>query len=497
MAKKFSLEAVLSLTDGMTAKITGIQKKMQGFSKGLSKTFQQNTFSDDFKKMGDVSGRVLAGVGVAAAGAAAGIAALVVSTSDSADKFAKEARTLGMSAESLQGLTYAAQMSGVESDALNKSLEKMSVGMGQARLGEGSMYTSLKKLNPQLLTQLRGTRDNNEAFLLAADAINHTDNAQQRAALSMAVFGKAGVGMVKMTSEGSKGISALTDEARRFGLISNSAAGDSENFQDNLTRFQYIIQGLKNKAFNALIPKVTELSTKLEALFFDSANGTSIIDQLSAEIAKINVDDVVKGFQNFAAGLRNVIEFIKFLAPLGPYILIIAADIKVATVVMGIFNAVAAANPLTLIILAIIAAVAALIIIIKLVADNWGAIVKAVAPILAGFIETIKTIGATILDYILAPFRLVLMALSKIPGMAEKIKPATDFMNALGAQSAVGKIASGTPIYASPTTRGSESRTYAESRSTSEVFVRPDRGAVVSPTRGGAPVPALNYGQRQ
>lgn len=497
MSKKFSLEAVLSLTDGMTTKITGIQKKMQGFSKGLSKEFKQNKFSDDFKKMGDVSGRVLAGVGVAAAGAAAGIAALVVSTSDSADKFAKEARTLGMSAESLQGLTYAAKISGVESEALNKSLEKMSVGMGQARLGEGSMYTSLKKLNPQLLTQLRGTRDNNEAFLLAADAINHTDNAQQRAALSMAVFGKAGVGMVKMTSEGSKGISALTDEARKFGLVSNSAAGDSENFQDNLTRFQYIIQGLKNKAFNALIPKVTELSTKLEALFFDSANGTSIIDQLSAEIAKINVDDVVKGFQNFAAGLRNVIEFIKFLAPLGPYILIIAAAIKVATVVLGIFNAVAAANPITLIILAIIAAIAAVIVIVKLLKDNWGAVSEFIMAGLTGTLEVLKTIGATILDVILAPIRLVLTALSKIPGMADKLKPAADFFSAIDQQSAFGKAESGTAIYASPTTRGAESRTYAESRSTSEVFVRPDRGAVVSPTRGGAPVPALDYGRRQ
>jgi len=51
--------------------------------------------------------------------------------------------------------------------------------------------------------------------------------------------------------------------------------------------------------------------------------------------------------------------------------------------------------------------------------------------------------------------------------------------------------------YAEPSTFASESRSYAETRSVSEVFVRPDRGTEMSTTRGGAPVPALSHGNLQ
>jgi len=53
--------------------------------------------------------------------------------------------------------------------------------------------------------------------------------------------------------------------------------------------------------------------------------------------------------------------------------------------------------------------------------------------------------------------------------------------------------------YASPWTKGSETRSVHESRQTvvNEVYVRPDKGAQISGARGGAPQQVLMYGAAQ
>jgi hypothetical protein len=215
----------------------------------------------------------------------------------------------------------------------------------------------------------------------------------------------------------------------------------------------------------------------------------------------IDVSKVIRDVVDFGKWIRDtavsVGKLIDFLSPLAPYLLIIAAAIKTASIAMGIFNAVSAANPLTLTILAIIAAVAALIIIIKLVRDNWGEVSAFVVSGLKGVWEVIKSIGATILDVILLPLRAIIGLISKLPGMGEKLKGITEFMDSVHGASIQGRAEAGVQSYASPSTSVSESRTYSESRSSTSVYVRPDRGAAMSPTPGGAPVPSLSYGRAQ
>ena len=127
------------------------------------------------------------------------------------------------------------------------------------------------------------------------------------------------------------------------------------------------------------------------------------------------------------------------------------------------------------------------------------------------FIDIGKEIWAVILEIgqafmagLLAPINLVIDAIvgllslmSKIPGMSSKLAPALGAIK--GFQSNMNEFLTGNaaPAYASPTTYGAESRSYSESRSVSEVFVRPERGAAVSTTPGGPAQPSLSYGRLQ
>ncbi len=505
MAKKFSLEAVLSLTDKMTTQIGGIQKKMGVFSKGLSKTFKQNTFAEDFNKMGKASGRMLVGVGVAAGAASVAMGALITTTAASADEFIKQARVIGITSEELQALTYAADLQGVSTETLNTSLEKMMKNVGEARTGQGALAKYLAGTDRALLGQVRAAKSTEEVFTLLMGKLANTKDEFARAQFAQLAFGRSGMDMIKMANGGAEAISGLLNEAHRYGLVTNAASESSEVFLDETARLKAMLLGIKNQAFNALMPKVAELATELRKLFENTDNGTSIIARFKSCVEGIDIKKVIQDVINFGKWIVNaavaVGKLLTTLAPLVPYILGIAVALKAASVVMGIFNAVAMANPISLIVVAIMAAVAA----IALLIANWDSankviivIKKSIMSLLAlAFMPLIIAINV-IISGLSAIGKLFGMDTSKMDafkeGMNDFIKKNT-FIS--GTMSTGEYEAAKVATYASPATRGSESRTYAESRTVNEVFVRPDKGAAISPTRGGAPAPTLNYGIAQ
>jgi hypothetical protein len=265
---------------------------------------------------------------------------------------------------------------------------------------------------------------------------------------------------------------------------------------------------MKNKVYNALIPKLADVATGIREMLFSAEPGAGIIDKLKKAIDGIDPKQVVADIKAFGQWMTtaatNVGKFLDIIAPLGPYLLILAATIKVITTVWAIWNIVKMADPTTWIILGIIAAIGAVIVIIKLLIDNWDAVSAAGVAAFNFMKDGIIGVGATILDFILTPLELVLRMIAKIPGMSDKLAPVLGFMDKIAEKSLFGQIGaqqsatdSAPSTYAEPSTYGSESRSYSETRSVSEVFVRPDRGSVVSATRGGAPSPSLSYGNLQ
>jgi len=299
----------------------------------------------------------------------------------------------------------------------------------------------------------------------------------------------------------------LLSEAHRYGVISTGASEASEAYLDNLARLKAMFLGLKNQVFSALIPKLSAVVDAFVKLFDETRPGASVIDRLSAAIDKIDPAAVVQGLKDFwgwiSKSAKGVGDFIEFIALLGPMFLTLAIAIKVVAAAMAIYNLVMFASPTTWIILGIIALIAVIVMIIT----YWDKIVAAMQP----FIEVgkeiwgvIQQIGQAFMSFLLAPINVVIGAISgllslmsKIPGMGDKLAPALSALK--GFQGGMNEFLTGNaaPIYASPTTYGAESRSYSESRSVSEVFVRPERGAAVSTTPGGPAQPSLSYGRLQ
>jgi hypothetical protein len=138
-------------------------------------------------------------------------------------------------------------------------MEKLNKQIGDVKNGTGTLTKYLEDNNAELLDSLKNAKDNESAFLLVVDALKDTEDEFDRAKLATEVFGRSGQDLIKMTADGAQGISDLREEARKYGIISNEAAGEAEKFMDAEENLKRAMTGLSNEIGAALMPKFTDI----------------------------------------------------------------------------------------------------------------------------------------------------------------------------------------------------------------------------------------------
>jgi hypothetical protein len=173
------------------------------------------------------AGSVLSGFvgGIAAGGALAAISSLsgaIGKASKALEDFEEignRAKTVGLRNDTFQAISFGALQADVSQEKLNSSLEIFAKNIGLAEKGGGALFTSLKRLNPELLQTLLTTNDQELRLRKVAEAFAQTSDATERAALATAVFGKGGIDMVRVLEGGSQAIAKLKREAKDLGVI--------------------------------------------------------------------------------------------------------------------------------------------------------------------------------------------------------------------------------------------------------------------------------------
>ena len=210
---------------------------------------------------------------IAAAGAA--IVAATHNTARLGNQFAQTARVVGMSAETFQELDYAARQSGIPN--LRYNLIRLNTEMIDVRNGTGQLTEFLYNNDKQLLNQLQSVQSNEEAFTLMMDAINRAPDELSRAELAMAAFGRRGQEMILMANGGAEGLAELREEARRFGIISNEAAAQAEQFSTAQTRVQSALAGVKFQLTSNLMPAMTDGMNRVADFIAEFDNWEQVI----------------------------------------------------------------------------------------------------------------------------------------------------------------------------------------------------------------------------
>ena len=320
--KKFSLEAVVSLTDKMTKPIQGMEKTMLGFSKKMTKNF--GGVGNDIKSIDKGINKAAKGIAIGIIAIGAGAIMVGKSFIDAGAEVEKYKTTLTTMLGSV--------------DLANKRFDEMSkfaastpfelnevVALGNQLQALG-MYS---KENMTLLGDLSAAAG--KPIDQVTGAFAKLVSGQKGEAVNM--FRDLLISTKDWTAATGKGIKksgelmATTEEmiaalpkilaAKGFtGMMNNLSKtneGITSNFKDTITRFKQGVGGILLPAWNKFLIVMTDVVSKFADTF--NAQGARYVDMIAAGIesladwiSKIDIGKAIDQFIKFVKTVKAVIQ---------------------------------------------------------------------------------------------------------------------------------------------------------------------------------------------
>lgn len=206
-------------------------------------------------------GTAFVAMGATAVGA---VGILTKSAIDGADSVAKMAQSAGVGIEALSQLKYAADLSGVSVEQLGIGIGRLNRNISDTAAGTGEAREAFKALGIDVKTADGNLKNADRIMEEVADRFLKMEDGAGKSAIAMMLFGKSGAAMIPLLNGGSAGIKQLREEADALGLTITSKTGKAaEEFNDNLTRLNYVKQGLFNTIAEDLLPSLVSVSNEM------------------------------------------------------------------------------------------------------------------------------------------------------------------------------------------------------------------------------------------
>lgn len=196
-----------------------------------------------------------AGAAVVLTGAILGA---TVATARQGDEAAKAGKRIGITAEEMQELGFAAQQTGATINDVERALKQQARGAVEAADGTAEYADSFRALgitDPSDLLQ-----GQIGLFEQLADGFKELPTDIERTARAQEIFGRAGTKLVPLLKQGSEGIRRMREEAQQLGFVlSEEDAQAAEKFTDAMNRARLVVVAIRNQIGKALIPTLTSM----------------------------------------------------------------------------------------------------------------------------------------------------------------------------------------------------------------------------------------------
>jgi|TARA_R100000081_G_C4817655_1_gene176582 hypothetical protein len=284
-------------------KLTAVDKTKAAFDK-VSKSLK--TVGGGAMK----AAKLIGGIGLAAIGAAAGLAILVKKSFEYIDTLGKTARRTGIATETLQAFQLAAIESGSTVEQTQKGLEKFARSIGDAGRGLKTQADIFKDLNVDLKNTDGTLRSFEEILNDTADGIVQLGSESERATVLANLFGRAGMQFSEVFRGGAEGIRDFTKRANELGIIlSDKTIKNVEQFNDSMSVVKLQLGAVKNQVFAAFVPALQAISEKLSTTLKDANAAAGGFNQLGIEMAV----GVMEGFKTFVSATAGFLDRIALM----------------------------------------------------------------------------------------------------------------------------------------------------------------------------------------
>lgn len=294
--------------DGVADNFDDAEKQADQFGDEVKKTGSDaDNAGGKFEKLGSVlkgvgaaMGAAFATIGTAAIGAGKALTDMTVNAAAYADDMLTQSTVTGMSVESLQAYSYAADLVDVSLDTLTGSMAKNVKSMSNAAQGSAKYADAYAQLGVSV-TNADGTlRNSEDVYWEVIDALGSVSNETERDALAMQLFGKSAQDLNPLIAQGSEGIAALTDEANRMGaVLSEDSISKLGAFDDSVQRLTQGSEAAKRAMGTILLPQLQSLAD----------DGVSLLGEFTSGLIEAgdNFGKISEVIGNTVGGLADMI----------------------------------------------------------------------------------------------------------------------------------------------------------------------------------------------
>jgi len=243
----------------------------QKWSSGLGKARKDLKGFDGAVKSVQSSLKSFAVAGAAALGFA-GIGATVGKVLKDVDELAKAASRLKLPVAELQAFRYAADLSGVSSELVTKSIGMLTRKASEAAIGIGEAKNVIAELGLDA-QKLAATAPEKQLAVIAERMQGLARSDQIR--ISSKLFGEeGGVAMISLLKDGAAGLAKMRDEFMKTGAaVSDADAKKIEEFNDAFAKLKTIAGGFIRSFVIDVTPAAIKVVEELQRIFTDLRSG--------------------------------------------------------------------------------------------------------------------------------------------------------------------------------------------------------------------------------
>lgn len=185
---------------------------------------------------------------------------LISQTVELGGAIADLSQKVGVPAETLQQLGYAAQLSGGSMESLGNSLGKLAKLASDAGKGSKEASSTFSKMGIKVKETDGSLRPVEDLLGDIAEHIASLPDGTEKTAKAMAVFGRSGKDLIPLLNEGREGIDELRKEFVDLGAqIDGETASSLEEFGDQQDKIGVALDGIRNQLVIGILPHLKEM----------------------------------------------------------------------------------------------------------------------------------------------------------------------------------------------------------------------------------------------
>lgn len=263
------------------------------------------------------NGLLMAGAGVAALGATAGVAfgKAISDVSKYGDHVDKMSQKIGMSREGFQKWDYVLQRAGTSIDSMAPVMKKLSTSATENSKAFQQLGISQEDV---------ANMSQEELFGKTIEALSGMEEGAERTALASKLLGKGASELAPLINGGTDAIKEQMDMAERYGMVmSDDAVKASADFVDAQTTLGMTMTGFKNRVTAEFLPAVTDVTNGLAKMFAGDMSG---LDDIKAGIGEFVSSIASHVPEMISKGGELLTGFIQGVAERLPDMALAAAD---------------------------------------------------------------------------------------------------------------------------------------------------------------------------